>query len=440
MRPRQSPLPVLLCYMDSFKLLTFGCKVNQYETQEIREQLLSLGLNESSPNRKADIYIINSCTVTSRADADSLAAVNRAIRENPCAKIFFTGCLAELDAGLIKSRFDRKVQILKNNIKPRIAEYIFEGRSFPEGIGKKNKGISFFEGHTRAFLKVQYGCNNFCSYCKVPLVRGRSRSRPLKDVEQEARRLVASGVKEIVLCGICLGSYGGDLKPSGNICDIVKCLEDIEGLLRIRLSSIEPLLVSRSLINLMEASSKLCRHLHIPLQSGDDRVLRMMNRRYSSKDYLGLIERIKSKVSGVSITTDILVGFPGETEKAFQNTLRLIKQILPLRGHVFSYSKRPGTAAARLSGALNPPAIKERARLARDTVEQCSLKYKRTFLGKVVRVLFEDRSKTGLRRWSGYTDNYMRLSLSSRSGLKNKLISLKAIGLDKDGLVGQDLP
>ncbi|MCM8763154.1 MAG: radical SAM protein, partial [Candidatus Omnitrophica bacterium] len=276
----------------NFKILTLGCKVNQYESQQIREAYLRQGFQELFDGRPADTYIINTCTVTHHADRASFVLIRRAKRENPQAKIYVTGCLVKMDAAKIKERFPDVSFLDKDEFK---------------------QGINAFCGHTRAFLKIQDGCDNFCSYCKVALVRGKPRSRPFDEVIHEAQRLVDAGFKEIVLCGICLGSYGKDF---GNVdlVDVLAALEKIKGEFRIRLSSIEFGDVRERLIKKLETSKKLCPHLHIPLQSGDDRILKLMNRKYTAEDYLKLVQELKRRIPLLSITTDVMVGFPGESE------------------------------------------------------------------------------------------------------------------------------
>ncbi len=404
--------------MKTVKFYTLGCKVNQYDTQSIREQFERAGFKELENSHPADVYVINTCTVTQKADAESLGFIRRARRENPKAKIIVTGCLVELDAKKIR-QIKGVNRIIKNKNKNKI---------LPKG-----KGITtYFKGHTRAFLKIQDGCDNFCSYCKVPLVRGASKSRPLTEIVDEAKQLVKNGYKEIVLTGICLGSYGRDLVPRIGLIDVIVVLEKIDGLWRIRLSSIEAGDVSDELIKKMSQSKKLCRHLHIPIQSGDDEILKKMNRKYTHKSYLGLINIIKKAVPGVAITTDVLVGFPGEGENNFQNTVRLVKKIMPLRVHIFPFSSREGTAAANLKDEINPQIIKERIARLKDITEGLSLKYRRQFLGKKIDVLVEGCSKIKPDYLEAYTDNYIKVLIKGDSGLKNKLVCVKLRKVTKD--------
>ena len=390
--------------MKTVKFFTLGCKVNQYDTQSIRERFLRSGFREISNGNPSDVCVINTCTVTAHADAKSKYMITRSIRENPRAKIIVTGCLVDKDALSISS--------IKG------VDYIVSKRFFPQGI-------SSFDGHTRAFLKVQDGCNNFCSYCKVPLVRGRSRSRSLDEVIEEARRLVRNGFKEIVLTGICLGSYGKDLKPKKSLVDAIQDIEKIDGLLRIRLSSIEARDVSKKLLATLAGSHKLCRHLHIPIQSGDNRILKLMRRKYSQEYYLKLIKRIKKAIPSIAITTDVLVGFPGETQQQFNNTIRLIKAIEPLRVHIFPYSRRKDTIADSLKDTLDADTMRQRIATTHAVAQACERAFKGRFFNKNMEVLVEKRSKDHSGYWEGYTDNYIRVLILSPQVLTHQIIKVE---------------
>ncbi|MBU1998709.1 MAG: tRNA (N(6)-L-threonylcarbamoyladenosine(37)-C(2))-methylthiotransferase MtaB [Candidatus Omnitrophota bacterium] len=415
--------------MPTIKFITLGCKVNQYETQAIREQFKKAGYQEEELFAPADAYLINTCTVTNKADSESLYYVRNSLRQNPQAKIIVTGCLTEHDARKI-SQIDCRIIIIRNKDKYRIASLLVKGAS------TKDEGISDFKGHTRAFLKIQDGCDNFCSYCKVPLVRGSSRSKSWNRIIQEAQRLVRQGFKEIVLTGICLGSYGKDLgKGRGrDLVSVIEELEKIEGLLRIRLSSIEFKYVSSRLLRKMQVSTKLCRHLHMPMQSGDNNILKAMNRKYTAEDFLVMVNRIKKILPGVAITTDILVGFPLEEEGNFLNTLELVKKIKPLKVHIFPYSPRPGTKACKLAQKNKPGIVKERILRLRQAAQACCRDYLKDFIGKKKRVLFEARIKERPYFWQGYTDNYIHVYLKSSDDLSNKFLNVRLLKVHLDSL------
>jgi threonylcarbamoyladenosine tRNA methylthiotransferase MtaB len=390
--------------MKTIKFYTLGCKVNQYETQAIREYFLNKGFREINNGLTADVYLINTCTVTHKADAEALSLIRRFRRENPKSKIIVTGCFTKLDSKKISSTAPR-ISIIKN--KDRIM----------------SKCVCDFKGHTRAFLKIQDGCNNRCAYCKVPLVRGKSKSRPLTAVVKEAKLLVKNGFKEIVLTGICLGTYGKDFKKQMNLVSVIEALEKIEGLLRIRLSSIEAGDITNVLIEKMKHSKKLCHHLHIPVQSGDNDILRKMNRRYTREDYLLLIKRLKKEIPDIGITTDVLVGFPGENEENFQNTLDLIKEIMPLKVHAFPYSERAGTLAASNGEVLLKPAVLHSRMKRLNTIsDDCAQLFRNNHLGKEVEVLIEARSKLNPNLWEGYAGNYLKAGVISESDLLNVLL------------------
>ncbi len=402
--------------MKTFKFYTLGCKVNQYDTQSIKERFLRQGYIEATSLGKVDICLINTCSVTSSADQKSRGLIRRCIKNNPSANVIVTGCL-------IKKDYSSIAGIKGVNL-------IVSRSFFPEGI-------TDFSGHARAFLKIQDGCDNFCSYCKVPLIRGRSRSKPLKEIVKEARDLTRNGFKEIVLSGICLGHYGKDLSPKTNLVKAIEEIENIEGLIRIRLSSIEATDLSEELILKIKNSKKLCRHLHIPLQSADNQVLKDMHRSYCRDDYLALVKKIKEFIPDIAITTDCLVGFPSESESKFLNTLDAIKEIVPLKVHIFPYSKREGTvASSNFSQLLSNKVIKERLRRMQKSAFLCRDAYMKKFLNKRMDVLVESRIKSSLFFWEGYTSNYLRVRIESKQDLGNQLICVKLKKAAKDYIIG----
>jgi len=421
--------------MKTVKFFTLGCKVNQYETQDIRESFIRAGYQEVNGREAADTYVINTCTVTSRADRKSRYYISRAVHQNPRARIVATGCLAQLDNEWL-ARIPGITHIVKNQDKKNIIRIVEGDAEFKVSGVSDLPGISSFHGHTRAFVKIQDGCDNRCSYCKVPLVRGVSQSRPVPEIIAEARRLVGNGYKEIVLCGICLGAYGRDLTPAMNIAEIIARLHGIEGLYRIRLSSIEAGDVSDALIDAMCSLSKLCRHLHIPMQSGDDEVLRSMNRSYSHKAYTRLVSKIKNRIPGIAITTDIMVGFPGERETHFRNTIALVKETLPARVHVFPYSPRPGTAAHHFKQRIDKDTVTQRLGRLNALVKECAWRYRERFLGTESCVLFEERSKRNREYWQGYTDTYTPVLVESDQNLTNLIAPVLLKKNYREGILG----
>ena len=436
--------------MKAISFKTLGCKVNQYETQAIREQFLQAGYREIQ-NERADIYVINTCTVTATADSKSRQLIRACHRLNPKAIIVVTGCYVERDWEDIE-KIEGVDFIIGNHQKSEILKVILQSQTAKDvgsdpkevtagrkGLTPKRLSISKFFGHTRAFLKIQDGCNRRCSYCKVRIVRGRSRSRGLDDIIEEAKRLAEAGFKEIILCGVQLGSYGVGLEDGFSLSDVIENLEAIDGIKRIRLSSIEPTDITVGLIRRMAGQGKLCRHLHIPLQSGDDEILGRMNRGYCTRDFKELIMRIRGSVSEVSITTDIMVGFPGEKEDSFGRTLEMIRAIMPSRIHIFPYSRREGTKAADFQGTVSPREIKARVARLKEIALTSSFSYRKKFLGQSLDLLVEAKRdpKTGL--LCGYTDTYIKVLIEGSDGLMNQIIPVEVTEVERDYTLGSTL-
>jgi len=417
--------------MQTVKFFTLGCKVNQYDTQRIRERFFQAGFKEIDNGSRANIYVINTCTVTSSADRKSRYLIHYARRHNPKAKIIVTGCYAELDSREI-AKIPGVTHIVRNQDRDKIPALLTKQRTPSKLNTRSAAGIAHFAGHTRVFLKIQDGCDNFCSYCKVPLVRSVLKSKPLDKIREETERLVKNGFKEIVLCGICLGAFGKDFKNKIDLVDAIEAIEDTQGLMRIRLSSIEASDVSDRLVRKLAKSKKMCRHLHIPLQSGDDEILKKMNRKCSRQDYLNFMQKIRNNISEVAITTDVMVGFPGENDINFKNTVDLVKEILPLKVHIFPYSPRQGTAAYDLKDRISPLEIRKRTAGLRDIAHTCSLTYQQQFLNKKMRVLIEERSQEDKDYWKGYTDNYLQVRIKSVRNLKNQIILCRLKKIFKD--------
>jgi len=424
---------------------TLGCKVNQYETQLLREQCRKAGF--AAATGPADIYIINTCTVTRKSDSESRRLIRLARRENPAARIIVTGCYAELDRGAIE-RIGGAITVIKGSEKDTIVRHLnprcdpstrapamtggslgISPHDVPEGTPGLSRGlhaspggITAFEGRTKAFVKVQDGCDNFCSYCKVPLVRGRSRSRGPEEIVEEICALAANGYKEIILTGICLGDWG---RARGlSLADLVRRVDAMPGQFRIRLSSVEPWYVRRELLECLAASNRTCRHLHIPMQSGDDDVLARMNRNFRAGDFRALIERARGLMPELAFTTDVMVGFPGETDAQFDNTVRLLEMTMPSRIHIFPYSARRGTKAFLYQGHLPAPLIKVRAGRLRSLAQRLADGYKNKFLGRSLQVLVETRRDRHTGLLTGYTDNYLKVAFQGPDTLKGKCTPL----------------
>ena len=369
---------------------TLGCKVNQYESAGIME-MLDKSIYVSVPfNAKADCYIINTCTVTGRTEYQSRNLIRRAIRTNPDACIIVTGCYAQVaphDLAGIPGVTLVAGNAEKDHI-PRLMERLVKGdpQLLVSDIRKARKFSGLnplkFAGHTRAFLKIQDGCNSFCSYCIVPYARGHSRSLPYMDVLKEIETLARSDYREIVLTGIHLGVYGQDLAPPSNLYEIMKHVDRNRLVRRLRLSSIEITEISDDMMRLIAEGATLCKHLHIPLQSGDDVILSAMKRNYDSAFFKNRLQVITQAIPDIALGLDVMVGFPGEGEKQFGNTLRLIAELPIAYLHVFPYSERPGTVASGLPGKVDERVKKRRGEILRKLGQEKRNAFARRFVGK----------------------------------------------------------
>lgn len=424
---------------NTFQILTFGCKVNQYESQAISELFLKEGFKQIDNGLSADIYVLNTCTVTQKTDEECLRLARQLIRRNPRSKIIVTGCFVQDDKNIeeLKNLSRSNLIIAKNSEKSRLPHIVLGKDEQSKASCERDFNISDFFNHSRAFLKIQDGCSNSCSYCKIPLVRGASRSRDPGLILDEAKRLIDKGFKEIVLCGICLGAFGRDLIPEIELTDLIEDLENINADFRIRLSSIEATDVTPRLIINVGRSEKICRHLHIPFQSGDDKILSLMNRKLKSDDYKRLIEFIRKKIPDIAITSDIMIGFPGEEDKNFKNTLDFLIQIQPSRLHIFPYSPRPGTASFSFPDRPSEKIVKERMHTLGMQAKILSFNYRQMFINKIVRILAESRldKKTGL--FMGYSDNYIRVVFDGKDELKNCLVPVRIEDVTIDYTKGQ---
>ncbi len=418
---------------------TLGCKSNQYETEVMKSQVLDKDFEITDFHLPSDIYVINTCTVTGNADKKSRHAIRQARRRNPKAKIIVTGCYVEVAPEEI-ARVGEADIIVRNRDKKDVLKYLKETRDERQEM----RPAATPPPRIRTNLMIENGCEQFCSYCIVPYARGKIRSKPADEVLEEARKLVKEGVKEIVLTGINLGAYGTDkavnrkplIENRTTLPHIIKDLSKIEGLLRIRLSSLEPQFITEELINCTAETPKVCKHLHIPLQSSDDGILKAMNRGYCVKDYLNLIKLITKKIPKVSLNTDVIVGFPGEDEKAFANTLKLLKKIKFSRIHAFHFSARPGTGAANLPNQVSSKIIKNRI----DKIQSLRTKLMRDFAKQAKRapqeVLVESTDKSsGL--LEGLTESYIRVLFEGENSLIGKLVAVKITDIEDEYVIGR---
>ena len=399
--------------MSTVAFYTLGCKVNQYDSQAMLEQFLKAGYEARDFHERADVYVINSCVVTGTGERKSLQAVRRAMKRNPGAEVVLAGCLAQKDAEGLLSRGLRLV--IGNQRRNEIVSLLNEAVAGDTGIAAvdsvlrvpfEKMEIANFDGHTRAVMKIQEGCDRYCAFCIIPYVRGGIRSRDVKAVREEALRLSQAGYSEAVLTGIHLSSYGRDLGGAGTLLDAIRAAAEAPGIRRIRLGSLEPVIATEEFVTELSKITKLCPQFHLSLQSGSDRVLKSMRRRYTASEYLAAARRLQAAFPGCALTTDVITGFPGETEEEFSQTLDFCKEVGFARIHVFPYSRREGTPAASMEGQL-PKAVKEeRARRLIALGDELADHYRQSLLGTVQDVLFEEESGDGA---SGYTPQYVEV-------------------------------
>jgi len=391
---------------------TLGCKLNFAETSTLARKFLDAGYERVDFNEKADVYVINTCSVTSKADRKSKEAIKKARNQNPGAKIIAVGCYAQLQAEKI-ANIEGVDLILGSNEKFRILDYLkYHGdKGEPEiHTCSLNDSIAYFPSYsmgdrTRSFLKIQDGCDYVCSYCTVPLARGKSRNQSIGSILEEANNIAESGVKEVVLTGVNIGDFG---KSTGeSFYELINQLEKIQGIERFRISSIEPNLIKNDIIRFVSRSEKFLPHFHIPLQSGCNEILARMKRRYKRELFKDRIEQIKNYIPEAFVGVDLIVGFPGEDRDKFRETFRFLEELNASYYHVFSYSQRPNTPASRMGGQVPADEIKQRSREIQQLAEEKKEKFYHQHLGETRYVLFENSDKNG--SMYGFTDNYIRV-------------------------------
>jgi len=418
---------------------TVGCRLNQYETEKIAAQLAECGFDRVEFADEADLYIINTCTVTGRADASCRNIISRAARRNSNPPVVVIGCYVDADREKV-ARLNGVDLVVNNNEKAGILDLLknnfpalFEnGRTAPQP-----GAISQFHDHNRAWIKIGDGCNQRCSYCIIPMVRGELHNRPPDEIVAEIDNLAEHGYHEVVLTGIHIGMYRyGDLKSPA---DLVRYILGHTGVSRIRLSSIEPQEVDPELVQAInDGGSRVCRHLHIPLQSGSDRILRLMRRPYDTTRYLDIVGYVKDHIPGVVIGADIIVGFPGETDDDFAGSVRIADSGLIDYLHVFSYSDRPGTDASAMPDKINPDVIKERNRILREISKKHYKDALKREIGRTAHAISEHKSKSGKHYW-GITDNYLKVALPLEQGGGKELLRIKVTGASDRHLTGRIL-
>lgn len=416
-------------------LHNLGCKVNSYEMDIMGQKLLNAGCSLVPFHEEADIYIINTCTVTNIADRKSRQMLHRARRENPKAVVVAVGCYVE--TGLEGVKKDDCIDLaIGNNKKSEIVEILEEflsargddrdktlfGRSITDINSTKEyeeMHLSDLPGHTRAYIKVQDGCNQFCSYCVIPYARGRVRSREQGDVLSEVRTLADKGCREVVITGIHVGSYGID-RGKQQLIDLVEEIDKVEGIERIRLGSIEPRLITPENVERLSRIKKLCPHFHLSLQSGSESVLKRMNRHYTAEEYKKSVELLREAFDRPAITTDVIVGFPGETDEEFEECRKLVTEIAFYEMHVFKYSPRKGTVAAEMAGQLTDREKSQRSDILLSQTGHDSRLYRNSFIGEPLNVLWEDEERhEGKTYLIGHTERYVRVAIELKEGGSN---------------------
>ncbi len=412
-----------------FYFFTLGCKVNQYETGVMQKAVTDAGHQIVEAGENPDVAVINSCTVTGESDRKTRQTVRRLKRNNPSAVLVLTGCLPQALKEDALSLKEADV-ILGNGSNHRLlqaVEHFFATKERVVDIIPHQKGDAFctptidrFPERTRAYIKIQDGCERFCTYCIIPSARGYVRSKAPDIIKSEVELLAANGHKEIVLVGINLSTYGKDFGL--NLCDAVDAAASVEGVERVRLGSLEPDLFTDEMLVRLAAQKKLCPQFHLALQSGCDATLRRMNRRYDTAFYADLVNRIRANFQNCSITTDIMVGFAGETDEEFACSVNFLKEIGFARSHVFAYSRRKGTPADRMKGHLPNSTKQERSRIMIEAAVQCERQFLETQVGLVCPVLFE-QSEDGY--WWGYTPNYTQVGVKSTHCLQGKVVKVK---------------
>lgn len=422
---------------------TLGCKVNQYETESIKNQLIQKGYTETAFEDEADIYIVNSCTVTSVADRKTRNMLRRAKKVNPNSKVIVTGCYAQTNSKellemedidyVIGNKYKKGIVNFVDDIENRTMERLKNDNIFDEYEYTEYEFATLRE-MSRAYVKIQDGCNNFCSYCKIPFARGRSRSRKKESILKEIKRLVNEGFKEVILIGINLGAYGEDLEDEIEFEDLLEEVLQIENLERVRIGSVYPDKISDRFIEMFKYK-KLMPHLHISLQSCDDTILKMMKRNYGSNLIDERLSKLKNNVEGMEYTADIIVGFPGETQEMFQNSYDLINKIGFSGLHIFQYSDREKTIASKLENKVDPKIKKERADKLEELKKEMSTKERKKYIGHSLKVLIEEEIDGYL---YGYSDNYLRVKVKGEKEKINEIVEVKIASLEKELLLADE--
>lgn len=416
-----------------FRVVTLGCRTNQYESQAYHNQLNNLGYTLASENEVADVCIVNTCTITESADSTSRNEIRQLIRQNPGAKVAVTGCYAERNPTALK-QIDGVTHIVSNQDKERLIQHLFPEVDYPEFA------INTFEAHTRAFVKVQDGCESYCSFCIIPYVRGRSRSRTIPEVIREVEALVSNGYKEVVLTGINVGDFDGNPasgEASQRLSELVTAVDKIPGIERIRISSISPYEVDEDLCRSIVNGRHTCQSMHLALQSGSNVVLKRMNRKYTRQQFLQTVERLRSVSPDFTFTTDIIVGFPGETEADLEETLDVMHEVKFAKVHMFPYSERERTRAALYPNKVPQDIIKSRKQKVLRASEQIAFELRQKYVSRTMKVLTENSDDGRSGYIMGHTDNFLNVSVNNSQLKPNQIVTVNIVENTPQGLIGE---
>lgn len=415
-----------------FKIVTLGCRTNQYESQAYQDQLIQMGYHKAEEEEVADVCIVNTCTVTESADSHSRHQIRHLAKENPNSKLVVTGCFAERQPEFIK-QINGVTHVIPNKEKEQLLTSVFPDEDVPEF------SIRNFDAHTRAFVKVQDGCNSFCTYCIIPYVRGRSRSRLLSEILDEVHQLIENGYKEVVLTGINIGDFDGN-KPEeekpDRLADLIRAVDQIPGLERLRVSSIDPDEVDEDLADAILNGRTTCHSMHVVLQSGSNVILKRMNRKYTRQMFMDTVLKLKKADPDFTFTTDIIVGFPGETEADFLETLEVMEEVKFAKVHMFPYSERPRTRAALMPNKVPQEIIKERKQEILRRAEKTSFDLRENYIGRRMKVLLENSTSEKPGFMSGHTENFLNVHVEISNGKPNMIVEVILTENTPTGLIG----
>lgn len=417
-----------------FAVVTLGCRTNQYESQAYADQLLAMGYTKAEEGEEAEICVVNTCTVTESADSSSRYQIRQLVKQHPTAQIVVTGCLADRLPKEV-AQIPGVTHVVANQDKENLLQVVFPEESLPEF------SITQFEAHTRAFVKVQDGCNSFCTYCIIPYVRGRSRSKDKASIVKEVKTLIQNGFKEVVLTGINIGDYdGGSEEEKVSLAELIREVDQIEGLRRLRVSSIDPDEVTPELADAILLGKNTCPSMHIVLQAGSNAILKRMNRKYTKQIFLETVRYLQNREPDFTFTTDIIVGFPGETEQDFEETLEVMREVKFAKVHMFPYSERPRTKAATYKNKVPSLEIQRRKQIVLRLSEELSFSLREKYLGKEREVLLEKDDSSLSEYITGHTDNFLPVLIRKQEGLSsNQIVKVRFVANEPEGLVGEIL-